>query len=90
MEEKLSNRTVASGKLAEVATKSELDRLASYITHQEELISELQIRLRTVSHQTPQDQERPAMSDEFHLSAFIDRIQQNNEKLKTIHHELAL
>lgn len=79
-----------AGKLAETDSKSELDRLASFVTHQEELIAELSMRLRTVSHATPQDQETAMPPEEFHLSAFIDRIRRNNDKLKTIHHELAI
>lgn len=80
------NATIGSVK----DSKSEMDRLASYITHQEELIGELQVRLRPVSHPMPQDGAERASMDEFHLSAFIERIQRNNEVLKTIHSELAL
>lgn len=71
-------------------SKSELDRLASYITHQEELIKELQVRLRPVSQPRPEDGAERAPMDEFHLSAFIERVQRNNDILKTIHTELAL
>lgn len=84
------NATIGSAKLAEVDTKSELDRLASFVTHQEELIAELSMRLRTVSHVSPETNDAPASPEEFHLSAFIDRIRRNNDKLKTIHHELAI
>lgn len=78
------------GKLSDVAKNSELDRLASCITYQEKLILELRVRLQVVSHSSPEQNAETDTPQEFHLSAFINRVDRNNRILEEIHKELAL
>lgn len=78
------------GRVGETKSQSELERFASTLIEQRELLEHLEHKLEAVSSRAPSDGAEKADNTRPHLSSLIDVVSANNHKIKRLINELVV